>query len=95
MLLVIYLKNFLKKTRDNLTVLTSKLVSRKKLNEIGNLLNLDRHIIAIEYDFGYKNILGNTFEAIVGAIYLDHGFDKTKEAIVKGYLSQAIDLTKN
>lgn len=86
-------EKFPKKNEGQLTVLTSKLVSRKKLNEIGNLLNLDRHIIAIEYDFGYKNILGNTFEAIVGAIYLDQGFDKTKEAIVKGYLSQA-NLTK-
>ncbi len=86
-------EKFPKKNEGQLTVLTSKLVSRKKLNEVGELLKLDNHIIAIEYDFGYKNILGNTFEAIIGAIYLDHGFDKTKEAVIRGYLDK-IDLER-
>lgn len=84
---------FPKKNEGELTVLTSKLVSRKKLNEMGGILNLDKHIIAVEYDNGYKNILGNTLEAIIGAIFLDQGFNKTKEAIIKGYLSK-VDLSK-
>jgi|TARA_B110000259_G_C13960157_1_gene380311 ribonuclease-3 len=84
---------FPKKTEGELTVLTSKLVNRKKLNEMGELLKLEKHIIAIKYDYGYKNILGNTLEAIIGAIYLDQGFDKTKAALVKGYLRN-VDLEK-
>lgn len=86
-------KKFPKKTEGQLTVLTSKLVSRKKLNEIGEILELDQHIIAIDYDNGYKNILGNTLEALIGAIYLDHGFKKTKNALIKGYLSK-VDVTR-
>ena len=84
---------FPKKTEGEHTVLTSKLVNRKKLNEMGELLKLEKHIIAIKYDYGYKNILGNTLEAIIGAIYLDQGFDKTKAALVKGYLRN-VDLEK-
>ena len=86
-------QKFPKKNEGQLTVLTSKLVSRKKLNEMGEVLKLDQHIIAIDYDIGYKNILGNTFEAIIGAIYLDYGFEKTKEAVIKGYLEK-VDLEK-
>ncbi|MDA9262169.1 putative dsRNA-binding protein [bacterium] len=86
-------KKYPKKDEGQLTILTSKLVSRKKLNEMGELLKLNEHIIAVEYDFGYKNILGNTFEAIIGAIYLDQGFEKTKDAIVMGYLEK-VDLVK-
>lgn len=84
---------FPKKNEGELTVLTSKIVSRKNLNEIGEKIGLSEYIIAVDYDNGYKNILGNTFEALIGAIYLDNGFEVTQNAVQHALLSK-LDLAK-
>lgn len=84
---------FPKKNEGELTVLTSKIVSRKNLNEIGEKIGLSDYIIAVDYDNGYKNILGNTFEAIIGAIYLDKGFEITQNAVQYALLDK-LDLAK-
>ncbi len=79
------------KNEGGLTVLTSKVVTRDKLNEIGVHINLNEHIIAIDFEKGYKNIVGNAYEAVIGAIFLDLGFEKTTKAIEKSLLNH-IDL---
>lgn len=79
------------KNEGGLTVLTSKVVTRKKLNEIGVHIHLDEHIIAVEFDKGYKNLVGNAFEAVIGAIYLDFGYEKASSAVEKSLLRH-IDL---
>ena len=86
-------EKFPAKNEGDLTVLTSKLVNRKKLNTFGEKINLQDHVIAVDFDCGYKNILGNAFEAIVGAMYLDHGFEKTKKSLIKCFLNK-MDLSK-
>ncbi len=87
-----YLYNkFPEKDEGGLTVLSSKIVTRNKLNEIGSLIGLNKHIIAVEFQRGYKNIVGNAFEAIIGAIFLDQGFDKTVKSVKKSLLRH-IDL---
>jgi len=59
-----------------LTQMRSKIVSRANLNEIGKNLNLIQFIKSAvkENRFG-DNIHGNVFEALVGAIYVDRGFN--------------------
>ena len=79
-------RKFPDKNEGGLTVLTSKIVTREKLNEIGVLINLDKHIIAIDFQKGYKNLVGNVFEAVIGAIFLDYGFTKTCKAVEKSLL---------
>lgn len=82
---------FPNKDEGGLTVLTSKIVTRDKLNEIGTHIELNEHIIAVEFQRGYKNIVGNAFEAVIGAIFLDQGYDKTVKSIKKS-LIRHIDL---
>ena len=82
---------FPNKNEGGLTVLTSKVVTRKKLNEIGALINLNEHIIAVDFEKGYKNLIGNAYEAVIGAIYLDCGYEKTSKAVEKSLLRH-IDL---
>lgn len=82
---------FPEKDEGGLTVLTSKIVTRDKLNEIGTHIGLNEHIIAVEFQRGYKNIVGNAFEAIIGAIFLDQGFEKTAKSVKKS-LIRHIDL---
>lgn len=58
-----------------LSVLRSMLVSRKSLNRVASELGLIR---LMQYKEGrnneIKNITGNSFEALVGAIYFDKGY---------------------
>ena len=59
-----------------LTKMRSKIVSREHLNELGKDLNLIQFIeskVPIQH-FG-ENIHGNIFESLVGAIYLDRGYE--------------------
>ncbi len=58
-----------------LTKLRSKLVSRKSLNELAEKIQLHSHIISnVTHS---ANIGGNTLEALIGAVYLDHGYMPT------------------
>ncbi len=77
-----------------ITELRSKIVNRKSLNEVGEKLGLveklkfnRKGMTDISRDLG-----GNTFEALVGAVYLDAGFDSTKKFIQKRVLQGLIDV---
>jgi ribonuclease-3 len=65
-----------KGTEGYLTQMRSKIVSREHLNELGKDLSLIKFVksnIAKE-NIG-DNIYGNIFEALIGAIYLDRGYN--------------------
>lgn len=87
-------KKFPKKSEGELSKLTSKLVSREHLNELGDKLDLRKWIKVVKHHNGHKNILGNTFEAIIGAIYLDYGYDITKKAVTKHILKKYVSIEK-
>lgn len=63
-----------------LTEIRSRIVNRESLSNIGRQLGLDQ---IVEYDSSlrresYKTIYGNALEALIGAIYLDKGYDECK-----------------
>jgi len=68
-----------------LTEMRSKMVNRHKLNEIAVKMGLKKITIYNKFDNGLKvsQIFGNTLEAIVGAVYLDRGYDKTVKWVEK------------
>lgn len=76
-----------------LTKMRSKVVSRKHLNELGKDLKLIDHVrtqIPSE-QFGI-NIHGNIFEALVGAIYLDRGYEFCEKFIYSAVIGPYIDI---
>ncbi len=78
-----------------LTKMRSKIVSREHLNELGRDLNLVRFIeskIPLN-NFG-DNIHGNIFEALVGAIYLDRGYEYCEKFIQKRVIEPYVDIEK-
>ena len=66
-----------------LTKLRSKLVSRQSLNSIACKLGLDKHIICCRsVGLTQKHIFGDAFEAMMGAIYLDQGYNFTNRLLI-------------
>lgn len=68
-----------------LTEMRSKMVNRATLNDIALKMGLKKITIYNKGDNGLKisQIFGNTLEAMLGAIYLDIGYDKTKKWITR------------
>ncbi len=62
----------------HLTQTRSNLVSRKSLNRIGEAMGLGEYIqTTIAQRPLPSAVVGNALEALIGAIYLDHGYKKT------------------
>lgn len=76
-------KKYPTKNEGELSKLTSKIVNRKHLNKLGKEIGLTPYIKVVKHPDGNKNIVGNTFEAVVGALYLDLGYKPTQKAILK------------
>ncbi len=81
------------KSEGFLTQMRSRIVSRESLNRIGKKINL-LEFIKYKQNRGseHLSLLGNVFESLVGAMYLDLGYDKTKKALESSILSKYIDL---
>ncbi|WP_224487811.1 ribonuclease III [Robertkochia flava] len=76
-----------------LTKMRSKVVSREHLNELGKdlgLLNFVESKINKE-NFG-ENIHGNVFEALVGAIFLDRGYEFCERFIQSRVITPYVDI---
>lgn len=87
-------KKYPYKEEGFMTELRSKIVNRKSLNEVGAKLGLVEKLTYNRRSMNEvsKDLAGNTFEALVGAVYLDAGFDATKKFILRRVLKNLIDV---
>ncbi|PJJ83981.1 ribonuclease III [Mucilaginibacter auburnensis] len=78
-----------------LTELRSKIVNRQNLNQLARKLGFEQ---LIEYDSRMLgpsrqgSLLGDAFEALVGAIYLDKGYNFTRDFLVNHIIKTHIDI---
>ncbi len=85
-------KKYPYKEEGFLTEMRSKMVNRTTLNDIAIKMGMRKICNFNRFDSSLKmsQIFGNTLEAVVGAIYLDKGFIKTRrwvlERIILPYL---------
>ena len=77
-----------------LTQLRAKIVSRENLNKIGQDLGLQEFILYQKSTNSYKSLVGNTFEALYGAILIDLGIQKAKKSIEDFILKSNLDINK-
>ena len=87
-------KKYPNKDEGFLTKMRSKIVKRQTLNEIADNMGLD--VILSDYSLGKmsSSMLGNALEALVGAIYIEFGYDKTKDYIIKNILMRYLNMTE-
>lgn len=85
-------KKYPHKDEGFLTKMRSKIVKRNTLNEIAENMELD--LILSDYSIGKmsSSMLGNALEALVGAIYIEFGFEKTYKYVVHNILMKYLDI---
>ncbi|KYP16675.1 MAG: ribonuclease III [Flavihumibacter sp. CACIAM 22H1] len=68
-----------------LTEMRSKMVNRVTLNDVAIKMGLKKIVYFNKFDNSLKvsQIFGNTLEAVVGAVYLDKGFKKTRTWVLE------------
>lgn len=78
-----------------LTKIKAKVVSRKTLAEIGEMMEL-RQIIQFHKgrSINLATIEGNALEAIMGAIYLDGGYEEVKKSVQHHVFRKYVDLNR-
>ena len=71
------------KNEGFMTQLRAKIVSRQSLNDIARKIGLDKYVVYNSGgNFTQKHIYGDAFEAMMGAIYLDQGYDFVNRLLI-------------
>ncbi len=81
-------EGFLSKTR-------SKIVQRETLNHVAKEIGLDTVIETSIHSQSHNNYtLGNALEAIIGAIYIDQGYEQCRHIVEEVIIKKHIDIEK-
>ena len=76
-----------------MTQLRSKIVSRQSLNDIAKKIGLSECIISnANGNALQKHIYGDAFEAMMGAIYLDQGYEFVNRLLINGIYYRCLSL---
>jgi ribonuclease III len=76
-----------------LTKIRSRIVNRDVLNQLAVSMGINKILISkISNTHITKNLYGDAFEALIGSVFLDKGFKKTKKVFIKNVLNKYLDL---
>ena len=86
-------KKFPAKDEGFLTEMRSKMVSRVTLNKLSQKLGIDT-LIQLEGNSpgAFKSFKGDAFEALIGAVYLDKGYEFTRKIILNRIIQQYFNI---
>jgi ribonuclease-3 len=89
-------KSYPYKEEGFLTEMRSKIVNRANLNQLARKMGFDQLIVfdqkMVNMQTKHHSMLGDAFEALIGAIYLDKGYDFTREFLLKRIVKPYIDI---
>lgn len=77
-----------------LTELRSKIVRRETMNNMAIRMGLNKLVQYNNSDKGLKNshIFGNALEALIGAVYLDRGYEITRKFVLQQLVKVYLDI---
>lgn len=87
-------KKYPSRPEGYLTELRSRIVRRETMNNVALRMGLNKLVQYNQNDKGLSrsHIFGNALEALIGAVYLDQGFEPTRKFILQQILRGYIDL---
>ena len=89
-------KSYPYKEEGFLTEMRSKIVNRANLNQLARKMGFDQLISfdqkTVNVQTKHHSMLGDAFEALIGAIYLDKGYNFTKNFLLKRIVNPYIDI---
>ncbi|MBQ4035765.1 MAG: ribonuclease III [Paludibacteraceae bacterium] len=78
-----------------LTNARAKLVQRETLNKVAVAMQLDKVVVFPAKNQSHNiNVFGNAFEALVGALFLDYGYDECRAFFQDVVLARFLNLEK-
>lgn len=88
-------RHFPGKREGFLTNTRSKLVQRDMLNKLADEMGITRLVLSSGHNMSHNSYMGgNAFEALVGAIYLDKGYDACMRFMNKRILAHLVNIDK-
>ena len=80
-------------TEGFMTKIRSRIVNRDILNQLAISMGINNILISnISSVQPTKNLYGDALEALIGSVFLDKGFRKTKKLFIRNVLNKYLDL---
>jgi ribonuclease-3 len=78
-----------------MTKIRSRIVNREILNQLAVSMELDKILVSnVSSNHSTRNLYGDALEALIGALFIDRGFKKTKSLFIKRVLNKYLDIEK-
>jgi ribonuclease-3 len=87
-------RRFPDKEEGFLTQTRSKIVNRDNLNHMAIKLGIGDMIISKMSKDNHKSVYGDTLEALIGAIYLDKGYERTRKIVLERIIQSDININR-
>jgi ribonuclease-3 len=76
-----------------LTKIRSRIVNRDILNQLAISMGINKILISnVSSSHPTRNLYGDAFEALIGSVFIDKGFKKTKKLFLNNVLNKYLDL---
>lgn len=76
-----------------MTKIRSRVVNRESLNQLAVSMGINKILVSnISSVHPTKNLYGDALEALIGSVFLDKGFKKTKKIFIKNVFNKHLDL---
>ncbi|MBI5009495.1 MAG: ribonuclease III [Bacteroidia bacterium] len=76
-----------------MTKIRSRIVNREVLNQLAVSMGINKILISnVNSNHPTKNLYGDALEALIGSVFIDKGFKKTKKIFIKNILNRYLDL---
>jgi ribonuclease III len=78
-----------------LTKIRSRIVNREVLNQLAVSMGIDKILVShVNVQHPTRNLYGDALEALIGSVFIDKGFRKTKKLFLKNVLNKYLDINK-
>lgn len=76
-----------------MTKIRSRIVNREVLNQLAVSMGINGILVSnVNSAYPTKNLYGDALEALIGSIFLDKGFRRTKRLFIRNVLNKYLDL---